>query len=141
MINIISIHDSADIYTIENILAFKVHSLVHASPIFTYGSASDPPTPSHDSPAESVTPKVHPNPRNNPPNPVPYVPADPGSDPSLSDSSLSDFLTHQITIIINEYDVQKITKRNIRVKHVSKTQSKGAQILHPGYLHTRKNQR
>ena len=39
--------------------------------------------------AESVTPKVNPTPRNNPPNLILNVPADQDSDPSLSYSSLS----------------------------------------------------
>ena len=55
-----------------------------------YESARDPTLPSHDSSAESVTPKGIPNPCNNPTNPLPYVPDDLDSDPSLSDSSSSD---------------------------------------------------
>ena len=70
-------HDSDDICAIENILALPVHSPLHASPMFTDGSASDPPLPTHDSSAESVTPKGNPNPRDNPSNPVPCVPDDP----------------------------------------------------------------
>ena len=38
-----------------------------------------------------MTPKVNPTPLNNPPNPIPNVPADPDSDPSSSDSSISYF--------------------------------------------------
>ena len=49
--NIGLIYDSDDILTIENILASPVHSPVHASPIFTYGAASDPPSPPHNSSA------------------------------------------------------------------------------------------
>ena len=64
--------------------------LVPASPIFTYGKSSDPPSPSHDSSEESVTPKVITKPRDNPPNIVPNVPADPDLDPSLSDLSSPD---------------------------------------------------
>ena len=59
-----------------------VHSLVHLSPIFTYESASDPPSPPHISLSESVTPKGNTKPHNNPPNSVPNVPADPDSDPT-----------------------------------------------------------
>ena len=55
--NIGSIHGSADIRAIGVILASPIYPLVPASPIFTYGSTSHPPSPSHDSPAESVTPK------------------------------------------------------------------------------------
>ena len=88
--NIGSIHDSVSIRAIENILELPVHSPVHASPIFTYWSESDPPLPPHDSLAEGVTPKVTPKPHNNPPNRVPNVPSDPDSEPSLSDSSLSE---------------------------------------------------
>ena len=61
-----------------------MHSTVHTSPIFTYGSAIDPPSSPHDSSEESVTPKETPNPCNNITNPVPNVPAEPNSDPSLS---------------------------------------------------------
>ena len=64
--------------------------LVPASPIFTYGIASDPTSPFHDSSAEIVTPKGNPKPHNNTPNEVPNVLAEPDSDPSLSDSSSSD---------------------------------------------------
>ena len=52
--NIGIIHDSANICVIENILSSPVH-LVHApspvpaSPIFAYGTASDPRSPSHGS--------------------------------------------------------------------------------------------
>ena len=89
MTNIGSIHDSANIRAIEKIMELLVHSLVHASLIFSYGSASDPPSPSHDQSAEIVSPKGNPKPHNNPPIPIPYVPADPYSYPNLSDSSLS----------------------------------------------------
>ena len=37
-----------------------------------------------------MTAKVNPNPCKNPPNTVPYIPADPDSDPSFSDYSLSE---------------------------------------------------
>ena len=85
--NIGSIHDSSYISAIEKILAMTVHYLVHASPIFTYGRASDPPSPSHDSSEESVPPKGNPKLCNNPINPVLYVSADPELDPSLKYSS------------------------------------------------------
>ena len=45
---------------------------------------------SGDLSSESVTPKVIPNTRNNPPNLVLYVPAEPDSEPSFSYSSLSE---------------------------------------------------
>ena len=94
MTNIGSIHDSANICAIENILTSPVH-LVHTpttlptSPIFNYGRESYPLSPSHDSSEESVTPKGNPKPHDNPSNPVPNVLADPDSDPSLSDFSSS----------------------------------------------------
>ena len=47
--NIRLIHDSDNIFAIENKLTLPVHSLVHASSIFTYRSTSDPPSPPHDS--------------------------------------------------------------------------------------------
>ena len=43
--------------------------------------------------------------------------------------------------IINEYEVQKTTKRNAGVKRVLMTQSKIARSLHPSYLQPHKNQR
>ena len=63
-IKIVSIYDSIDICAIENMLSspvLLVHttSPVHAPQIFTYGTESDP------------------TPRNNPPNTVPNVPANP----------------------------------------------------------------
>ena len=76
-------------------LISPVH-LVHTPPhvpyssILLYERESDPPSPSHLSSPESVKLKVNPMLRNNPPNPVPKIPADPDQDPSLSDSSLSD---------------------------------------------------
>ena len=93
--NIISINHSANIHTIEKILILPVHLVltppsVPASPIFYYGIASDPPSPSHDSSSESVTPKLNPLPRNNPPNMVPNITVEPDSDPISSYSSLSD---------------------------------------------------
>ena len=88
--NIGSIHDSANICALENILASPVHSPVQASPIFTHGIASDPMSPSHDSSAESVTPKLIYKPGDNPPNLVLYVPSDPDSYPILSYYSLSE---------------------------------------------------
>ena len=89
-INTGSIHDSANMRAIEKILASPVHSLVPASPILLYGSTSDPPSPLHDTSAESVTPERNTKPHKNPPNLVPYVPDEPNSDPSLSDYSFSD---------------------------------------------------
>ena len=67
-----------------------MHSPVHDLRIFNYDIVSDPPSPLHDSSPEIVTARVNTKPRKNPPNPVPYVPIDPNSDPSLSDSSLLD---------------------------------------------------
>ena len=83
MKNIGSIHDSDDICAIEKILASPVHSPIHASRIFTYASARDPLSPLHESSVESVTHRGNPKSCNNPPNPVPNVPAESDSDPSL----------------------------------------------------------
>ena len=66
-----------------------VYSQVHASPIFTYKGASDPLSSPHYFLEKSVALKINLKPHNNPPNPLPNVPADPDSDPSFSDSSLS----------------------------------------------------
>ena len=88
--NIVSIHDSANIFAIENILASLVHSLIHDSPIFLHGSASDPPSLFHASSTERLTPKGNPKPCDNPLNMETNVSADLDSDPSLSYSSLSD---------------------------------------------------
>ena len=88
--NIVSIHDSYDIREIENVLAYPVNSVIHASPIFTNGSESDPPLPPHDSPEEIVTLKENPKPSKNPPNPEPDVPTGPYSYPGSSDSSSSE---------------------------------------------------
>ena len=80
--NIRSIHDTADICATENILEPLVHSQVQASPTFSYGSESDPPSPSHNSSLENMIAKCNTIPRNNPPNPVHNVAADPDSYPS-----------------------------------------------------------
>ena len=88
--NIGSIHDSDSIISIEKNLESPVHYPVHASPIFTYGSANDPLLPTYDLSSESVTTKGNPNTCNNPTNPVPYIPDDPDSDPSLLYSTLSE---------------------------------------------------
>ena len=88
--NIGLIHDSDNICAIDKILASLVHSLVHTSRIFTYGSASDPPPPPHESPEESVTPRGNPKPFHNPPNLVPNLTAEPDSGPNLSDYYLSE---------------------------------------------------
>ena len=79
--------NDSDSCAIENILVSSVHSLFHASPIFTYGGESDPPSPPNDSSSVSVTPKGIPKPRNNPLNLVLYVSDYQDSEPSLSDSS------------------------------------------------------
>ena len=46
--NIGSINDSEHICEIYKILTSPVHSPIHASQIFNYGSASDPPSPKHE---------------------------------------------------------------------------------------------
>ena len=68
--NIISIHDSAYIRTIEKVLASLVHSPVHSSPIFLYGSKVETLSPLHDSSTESVKNKGNPKPHKNTPNMV-----------------------------------------------------------------------
>ena len=73
--NIGSIHDSDNICAIEKILQSPVHSTVHASQIFNYGSASDPRSSPHDSSAESVTPRGNAKPHGNPFNPAPTIPS------------------------------------------------------------------
>ena len=98
-------------------LASSVHSLLHTSLIFTYWSASDPPSPSHDSSAESVTSKGNPKPSKNPPNLVPNVPDDPYSDPSLSDSSSSESSDSSD----DEYYKQRQHSKKEKNKHQSKT--------------------
>ena len=75
-----SINNSDEIFAIENMLSSRVPA---PQTFFTYGTSSDPTSPSYDSSAEIVTPKVNPVPCNNPTNPVPNVPAYPDSDPSL----------------------------------------------------------
>ena len=90
-----SIHDSANICAIENILTLTVKFLhttppVLASLVFTYGRASEPPSLSHESSSESAIPKGNPKPRENPPNRLLNVPADPDSDPSFLDYSSLD---------------------------------------------------
>ena len=106
---------------IETLLASPVHlvpttTLVPASLIFTYGTASDPPSPSNESSAESVTPKGNTEPRDNPPNLVPNVPDKPDSDPSFSDSSSSD----SSDISDDEYYKQRQCAKNYKQKLRSK---------------------
>ena len=86
--NIRPIHNLTTICVIESLLALLVHFPVHTSTIFIYGIASDPLSPSHESSSENLTHKGNPKPCNNPTDPLPYIPDDPDSDPSLSDSSL-----------------------------------------------------
>ena len=115
--NIGSIYDSANICAIEKILASPVHSLVNASLIFTYGSASDPPSPSHESPEESVTPKVITKSQDNPTNSVPYLPYDLDSDPSSQYSSSSESSDSSHESIKNKDSAKKKDKK----KFFSKT--------------------
>ena len=121
-------------------MVFLVHSPVHVSPIFNYRSASNPPSPPHDSSAESVTPKGSPKPRINPPNQVPHVPSDPNSDPSLSGSSFSDSFDSSDNDYSKQIRSTKRVKINSRVKSVSMNLSKSEQSIHPSYLKPCKNQ-
>ena len=117
------------------------HYPVPASPIFTYGTTSDHRSPSHDSSAESVTPKGNPTSYNKPPNPVRKVIADPDSDPSSLDSSLSDSSDSSDD---EYYKIRRRAKRiriNVGVKRVLMTLSKSAQSLQLCHLQLRKNQR
>ena len=75
-------NDSSNICAIEKILSSPVHLLHIPSPvpspcIFTYGTASDPRSPSHDSSVEIVAHKSNPTSFNKPPNMLPKVPYDP----------------------------------------------------------------
>ena len=77
--NIVSISDSSDICAIEKILSLLVHwvhtpYLVPTTGIFTYGTASDPRSPSHEPSTEIVTHKGNHTLRNKPPNLLPNVP-------------------------------------------------------------------
>ena len=110
--NIESIHNSDGIREIEKILALPVHSQVHASPLFTYGSI-DPSLPLHELLAKKVTPRGNIKPRSNSTNPLQNVPADPDSYPSLSDFLLQSHLTHQTTSVINEENLQKKDKNKL----------------------------
>ena len=70
----------------------------------------------HDPSAEIATPKRNPKPRNNPPNIVSYEPADPDSDPSLSDFSLSD----SSDSLDDDYYKQRRRAKNYKNKRRSK---------------------
>ena len=90
---------------------------VPAPKIFTYGTASDPPLPSHESSAERVTPKGNPTTHKNPPNTVLNVPSDPDSYPSLLDTSSLD----SNDSLENEYYKQRKLAKNNKKKGQSKT--------------------
>ena len=98
-------------------MASLVYFLVHASQIFTYGSASDPPSPPHYSSTESVTPIGNSKPGGKPQNMVPNIPAVPDSDPSLSGSSFSDSSDSSD----NEYYKRRRRAKNNKNKCRSKT--------------------
>ena len=101
----------------EKLLTSPVHYTVHESPISKYGSASDPPSPPHDSSAEIVTPRENTKPRDNPPNPVRNISADPDSDPTLSDYSSSESCDSSD----NKYYKRRRRERKDRKKFRSKT--------------------
>ena len=130
-----SINDSANILAIEKMLSWSGKSkdaTAHASPtgtnthalpvnlvrtpslvptprtFFTCATASDVKLIPHDSSSESVIHKGNPTPSNNPPIPVPNVPADPDSDPSLLDYSLSD----SFYLSVNEYSWHRQFTKN-----------------------------
>ena len=108
---------------------------------FIYGTKNDPPSPLHESSAESVTYKGNPAQRNNPPNPVPNVPDDPDSDqsfsyfssPYLSDSSDDDYSKQRRRT--------KKNKNKRQSKTIFMTISKSAQSLQPTSLQPLTNQR
>ena len=85
-----SIHDSANICAIEMILTSPENSKVPDSPIFFYGSASDPLSQSINSSSESVTPKGITKPHDKLLNTVLYIPSDLDSEPSFPDYSSSE---------------------------------------------------
>ena len=85
-----SIHNSDDIFATDTVLTSPVYSTVQASQIFNYVSESDPSSPPNDSSSENVTPILNTKPHYKPPNPVPNVPDEPDSDPSLSYYSSSE---------------------------------------------------
>ena len=122
-------------------MASQVYSTIHASPLITYGIASNPLSPPHDSLVESVTPKGNPKPRNNPPNLLPNVPSDPDLDPSLSYSSLSDSSYSSDYEYHKQRQRAKKYKNKCRSKMRSDDPIKNAGIFHPRYLQPRKNQR
>ena len=103
-------------HTTSLVHSFHLYPPVPAQQTFTY-STSDPPSPSHDSSAESVTTKVNLTPHNNPHNPVPNVPADPGSDPSSSDFTLSDSSKSSDD---EYYKQRQCTKKNINNRQSKK---------------------
>ena len=87
----------ASIFLTRTPLAYNYMSPVHTyypvpaphhTQIFTY-ITSEPPSPSHNKSSRgSITYTENPLSCNNPPNPVPNLPADPDSDPRSSDYSL-----------------------------------------------------
>ena len=86
MAYVTSIHTA---HTPSPVHSFYSYPTVLAPQIFTYGKI-DPPSPSHESSAQIMTPNGNPMPHNNPHNPVPNVPADLDADTIFSYSSLSD---------------------------------------------------
>ena len=80
-----------------------------------------------------MTSKVNTALRNNPPNPVPNVPYDLDSDPSLSYSSLSHSSDSFDDENSNKYDVQKGIKINVGLKR-GLNLSRGVQSLQLRYL-------
>ena len=91
-------------------------SQVPTPQIFTYGTVSDPQSPSHDSSEKSVTSKGKPTPHKNLPNPVPNVPADSNSYPSLSDYSSSDSSESSDNEYYRQIQRAKDNKKKLRSK-------------------------
>ena len=122
-------------------MASPVHYTVHDLPIFTYESANDPPSPPHDSSAESVTPKGNPKPRNNQPNTVPKIPAEQDSDPSWLDYSLTESSNSSDDAYYKQRQRAKKDKKKCQSKTCFGNQSKSTRILQPSYLRPPTNKR
>ena len=84
----------------------RTPSPVPAPRLFTYGKERNTQSPPHDSSEEKVTPKGNPMSRNNLPNPVLNLTADPYYIQFLQTFLHQIHLTHQTMSIIKEDDAQ-----------------------------------
>ena len=118
-------------------MVYPVHSLVPVSPIFFYGSESDPPSPLHESSAERVTKEIL---RHVKIYPIRYC----AYQLTRIQTQVCQILlcrihlTHQTMSIVNKGDVQKRTKINSGVKRISMSKSNSAQSLQLSYLQPHK---